>query len=473
MYGFTLLAHNGSGFDNHYLFRYLRSDFGFTMEPIYQGSRLLQFLVKTSKDAHDYVLRGIDTAQFFQARLESLPKQFGLEGLDLKKGFFPYKFDTPERWNHVGEFPSIEFFGLPEMGQAKAAEVLRWHSEQLGSVLHFRKEMLDYCLEDVRVLLSAVQRSIIEDISLMGFDGFAHCCTIASKTFKFFSHDFLKPNTIGIIGHHGYLGPRQQSRVGLEWLLLQERDYPGLQHALSTRGEVKLLGAPVDGFHQVSRTVFQFHGCFWHGCPTCFTDHALQNTVNQKTFDELYRKTQFRTAQLRAKGYTVVEKWECQVTDEERAQAREFGVVDKIPKLVPKDGFFGGRTEAVNLRAVVSEEERRAGHSIKYYDVTSEYPFVNARRPYPLGHPKTLLQHQCPQSNEEWKQHDYFGMVKVTVLPPPQLFHPVLPYKSKGSLTFPLCAKCCEERLEASCCHSDEERALSGMPLFFIFKAIF
>ena len=396
MFGYTLLAHNGSGFDHHYLFRYVRSDFGFVVQPLYQGSRLLQFLVKTSNETHEYALRGIDTAQFFQSRLEDLPKQFGLENLNLKKGFFPYKFDAPERWNAVGEMPSLEWFGLPEMTTKKASEVRAWHTEQSGGIFHFRKEMTDYCLEDVRVLLSAVQRSIIEDLKLMGFDGFAECCTIASKTLKFFQHSFLKPKTIGIIGQQGYHGPRQQSREGLMWLLWQERTYTGLQHALSRSGERKILSVPVDGFHEPSNTVLQFHGCFWHGCPRCFPIRNLRNTVNNKTFDELYLKTQQRTASLRAKGYTVVEKWSCEFTEDEKRQAAGFGVTEKVPQLVPKDGFFGGRTEAINLRAAVSKEEMAAGHALLYYDVTSEYPFVNARKAYPLGHPKIPLRYQCP-----------------------------------------------------------------------------
>ena len=478
MYGYTLLAHNGSGFDSHYLFRYLRSDFGFDVQPLYQGSRLLQFLVKSAAKDRDYVLRAIDTAQFFQSRLEDLPKQFGLDGLDLKKGFFPYKFDSPDRWNYAGEFPGLEWYGVPEMSVKKAAEVRAWHSEQLGSVFHFRKEMTDYCLEDVRVLLSAVQRSIKEDLELMSFDGFAECCTIASKTLLFFRHAFLRPNTIGVIGQQGYGGPRNQSREGLLWLLLQERVYPGMQHALSTRGEAKLLGVPVDGFHAPSNTVLQFHGCFWHGCVRCYPNRTLKNTVNGKSFDELFLKTQQRTAQLRAHGYTVVEKWACQFTDGEKQQAADFGLVKKVPQLVPKDGFFGGRTEAINMRASLCEADMAEGHSILYYDVTSEYPFVNARKSYPLGHPKILLQHQCPQSNEEWAGRELFGMAKCTLLPPGRLFHPVLPYRAHGALMFPLCRTCCETRYEGHCEHSANARALHGKYVFalkfdHIFKKTF
>ena len=93
-----------------------------------------------------------------------------------------------------------------------------------------------------------------------------------------FRHEFLKDNTIGVISQTGIAGRRNHSYEGLLWLLLQEIHYPDLQHALSTRGEKVLLKAPVDGFHEVTNTVFQFHGCFWYGCPKCYRDRVAKNS---------------------------------------------------------------------------------------------------------------------------------------------------------------------------------------------------
>ena len=90
----------------------------------------------------------------------------------------------------------------------------------------------------------------------------------------------LKDNTIGVISQTGIVGHRNHSREGLLWVLLQEINYPEQQHAHSTRGEKVLLKAPVDGFHEATNTVFQFHGCFWHGCPKCHRDRAAKNSVN-------------------------------------------------------------------------------------------------------------------------------------------------------------------------------------------------
>ena len=136
MNGFTLVAHNGAGFDNHYLFHYLITDFGLTVDPIYSGSKLLQFAVKKSIKDRDCLLRGIDSAQFFLARLKSLPKQFGLDTSDFKKGFFPYQFDKPEHWNYVGKYPDISYYAPNEMSTDEAAEIKVWHRQQHGKVFN-------------------------------------------------------------------------------------------------------------------------------------------------------------------------------------------------------------------------------------------------------------------------------------------------------------------------------------------------
>ena len=47
-------------------------------------------------------------------------------------------------------------------------------------------------------------------------------------------------------------------------------------------GERHILGARVDGYHPETKTVFQFHGCFWHGCLQCYPDER-KGLVQQKT----------------------------------------------------------------------------------------------------------------------------------------------------------------------------------------------
>ena len=90
-------------------------------------------------------------------------------------------------------------------------------------------------------------------------------------------------------------------------------------------GERQILGAAVDGYHQESKTVFQFHGCFWHGCKQCyptertaFVRQKQQGKVTTRLDSQgkpmrrkdAYGLTLQRTKLLEAAGYTVVEKWE-------------------------------------------------------------------------------------------------------------------------------------------------------------------
>ena len=100
---------------------------------------------------------------------------------------------------------------------------------------------------------------------------------------------------------------------------------------------------------------------------------------------------------------------------------------------------------------------------IEYIDVTSLYPWVNKRCEYPTGHPDVLV------NPEDQDIHHYFGIAKVDILPPYNLYHPVLPHRHKGKLTFPLCQACMEEEmtkpmLEKSrlCRHTPEQRMLRG-----------
>ena len=76
-------------------------------------------------------------------------------------------------------------------------------------------------------------------------------------------------------------------------------------------GERHVLGARVGGFHSNTGRVFQFHGCWWHGCPRCFGDRG-RKIRNGKTRDQLYAATIARTEELRKAGFQVIEDWECQ-----------------------------------------------------------------------------------------------------------------------------------------------------------------
>ena len=103
------------------------------------------------------------------------------------------------------------------------------------------------------------------------------------------------------------------SKPAIEWIeKTAKRLGIHIHHAMCGHGgERYILGAPVDGFDPKTGTIFQFHGCWWHGCPRCFTNRK-RKIRHGKTRDQLYAATMARTEALRKAGHRVIEKWECQ-----------------------------------------------------------------------------------------------------------------------------------------------------------------
>ena len=56
----------------------------------------------------DYSIRFIDSLNFIQARLSTFPKTFGFT--ELKKGYFPPYFNTPENQNYVATISDKHYY---------------------------------------------------------------------------------------------------------------------------------------------------------------------------------------------------------------------------------------------------------------------------------------------------------------------------------------------------------------------------
>ena len=78
-----------------------------------------------------------------------------------------------------------------------------------------------------------------------------------------------------------------------------------------TIGREKRIGKPlVDGWCVETRTAYQFHGCYFHGCRDCYEPQEM-NTLNGKTMAQLLDDTKKNTTYHR-RHVEVVEMWECQ-----------------------------------------------------------------------------------------------------------------------------------------------------------------
>ena len=121
-----------------------------------------------------------DSLCFLPVPLASFSSAFNLT--ELKKGFFPHKFNSPHHQNYVGSIPGIEFFDPDGMSGKKKKELEEWHADQVRSGVQydFVREMEEYCKSDVALLQAGCEAFTKEFESHADFNPFEKCITIAS-----------------------------------------------------------------------------------------------------------------------------------------------------------------------------------------------------------------------------------------------------------------------------------------------------
>ena len=460
-----VVFHNLKAFDGLFIIHELYDQQRSVDKQITVGAKVLSF--KSGP------LTFIDSLCFLPMPLATFPETFNLS--ELKKGFFPHLFNTPENQQYVGRIPDLEFYDPDSMMSSKKEELINWHNEQVrrNVQFNFKQELIAYCQSDVNLLKQGCQAFQEEFQREAGFNPMEKCFTIASACNLYWRKNHLTPNTIAVEPLHSWRGAQVNNSVmALQWLYYQE-NLLGKEGASVDRikhvrngGEQSIRTAnkiyKVDGYDDTTRTVYEFHGCFYHGCPKCYPVRDIKHYASpDRTFEELYQATLAKRMALLRAGFKVLEIWQCEWQEQVKKNAevqRFLNSFDLVPPLQPRDSFFGGRTGAVALHSVAGE-----GEEIRYTDITSLYPWVNKNCCYPVGHPQIITQPM------DQSIRSYFGIALVDILPPTGLFHPVLPVRSGGKLTFPLCSKCVQEEqtkpmLQRThyCTHTDAERMLRG-----------
>ena len=514
---YTLLAHNGKGFDFCFILSYCVTEAHIKPDCIFAGSKIMSLTISAGLN-----IKFIDSLNFMSMSLKKLPKAFGLTqerragdgpaAGELKKGDFPHKMNRREFQNYVGPFPPLSMYSVDRMGKDERAKFIEWHGEQKDKIFDLQAEMLAYCRQDVAILRQACMRfrdlfieittKIDSDGEIAGFvDPFAHI-TIASACMQIYRVNFIKEyfdvelgdlrggravfqggewwldgelisaediiskqfvsSSIAQIPAQGYVRNSRHSSKSIAWLEWESRKLGRpIQHARNMGEKViNCLGSRylADGFDSKTKTVYEFNGCRFHGCPKCMVNKKIKDPRTGFTMKELHEMTIKRTAAIRASGYAVKEIYECQFDQmvKQNSELANFiaNEVDVPPRMKIREAFYGGRTSCFTL---YHECKQEMGEEIHYADVCSLYPFVNKMAKLPVGHPEIVCR------DFDMTLESYFGIAHVKLLPPRDVYVPCLPVRMNGKLTFPLCYTCASEECHEECVHTDEERAITGV----------
>lgn len=99
------------------------------------------------------------------------------------------------------------------------------------------------------------------------------------------------------------------SKQQIQWLeYIAKSNDIYIQHAMNA-GEYKIGNYKADGYCAATRTIFEYQGCYYHGCIECYKPNKVNN-INKKLMAELYNKTYLKEKFIKDKGYNLVTIWE-------------------------------------------------------------------------------------------------------------------------------------------------------------------
>ncbi|GAB0089614.1 hypothetical protein DMENIID0001_041890 [Sergentomyia squamirostris] len=240
--------------------------------------------------------------------IQNFSKTFGL--VECDKGYYPYKFNTFENRNYVGNYPAVEFYPLKSMSQKQYTEFLEWYNSVKSQSFNNMRELIHYCRQDVKILMNGCLNFMFGFLETSQINPFLQAITIADAVMKAYRKHYLQPDTLAITPKFNYNSNflHLQSKISLKWLVYMKE--------ISNRCikyEVKIPGTRyiADGFDVNSNTVYSFEGCYFHG-HTCFRNRGAVSTKNPNdTMQNRYESTIKRLDRIRQLGYNVESIWEC------------------------------------------------------------------------------------------------------------------------------------------------------------------
>ena len=170
---------------------------------------------------------------------------------------------------------------------------------------NFEKEMYKYCKSDVDILRRGCTKLGELFMQIANIDPFQYIA-IASVCQAIYRNEFLQENTIGVCSE---IPTDNHSIKSIKWLkyISQEQNI-NIRHACY-EGETAIRANgksyKVDGYCKETKTIYQFHGCYWHECSLCY-DELTVNRFNQYNKKYLFKRTMTIEQVIKTSGYKDV-----------------------------------------------------------------------------------------------------------------------------------------------------------------------
>lgn len=441
------IAHNGGGYDNHFVNQFLLNN----------GKK--PYLLPTNGSSPTRLIcleflgrKFIDSLNFIAQPLSTFGKAFNLE---IAKGYFPYEFNTFENQGYVGPIPPKEFYGIENTKCESVHQYERikrefdeWYDEEVAKEEEWslKEKLFLYCRLDVDVLRQGCLKfrdmclnleasseraggwklNSIDPFNHLTLSGVVINIALSGFPAKSFTQFPSKPQEKA----RSWVNAYKDYLASLGYVFVNE-DENAQNHytksyaffeaihpddVLSTDSDVQ----PITWVHA---------NCYNVGCPGCYTENRAihVNPFMDDTLANLYTLFECKLAKFRESGRVLL-TFDHDLHKEDQLQLR--GPVLRNVPIEPREALFGGRTEPFKLFAK---------GPIYHIDVVSLYPTVCAFDEIPTGIP--IHMHDPAEIWDLFvNRKELFGYVRCDITPPDDLLIPFLPNRreSDGRLVFGL-----------------------------------
>ena len=204
---------------------------------------------------------------------------------ELEKGYFPHEFNKGCNKTYVRPIPSKKHYGYNQMNPDERTKFLKWYDDCVSEnyVFEFQKEFLEYCWSDVDILRTGIMKLREDFLQLENINPLRYI-TITNVCITIYCSNYMPKKTIAIIPEYAKTDNVSKTFIMLLNYVSTIKAYGvNIQHALNGSEKELTIGDKtykVDGFCEETNTIYEFYGCFWHGCRNCYKPDII-NSKNQ------------------------------------------------------------------------------------------------------------------------------------------------------------------------------------------------
>ena len=179
-----VLFHNLKGFDGVFILKTLYNHGWCVVNQFSMGAKVLSF--KTGPITFK------DSLCFLPFPLSAFHDTFKIK--EVKKGYFPHMFNTPDHQNYAGSIPPKQYYDPDGMKPQDKEKFETWYKVQVerGEKYDFKKELLEYCQADVELLRKGCEEFTAQFSKEARFNPFEKCMTIAAACNLYWRRSILE-----------------------------------------------------------------------------------------------------------------------------------------------------------------------------------------------------------------------------------------------------------------------------------------